>query len=337
MPSIANNRKIRVDCASHLHNRARMDINFNFLRAFVKVAENANFRVASNQVHRSQSAISAQIRQLERDIGVPLFHRTTRRVQLTAAGELLLDAAQRGLHEVEHGLRQIQETVDLQCGNVALASSPIFAATHLPGILARFERDHPSVRITVHELTPAELYHRVAHFEVDFGIGPRHPTSDLHFVPVLDEAAAAIAPAKLWPHAGMAIDLAALGGLPLLMQSNATSMRRVLDDAAQKLGMVLRPKYECTQAQTLVAMARAGLGAAVLPASVMPKAPGRGMRVLPIVNPVVTRQMGLVSAPGRALAPAALRLTQLIQAQLARTVAQPKCSVGTATQQLRTR
>lgn len=290
-----------------------MDINFKLLRSFVLVAEHANFKQASDQVHRSQSAVSAQIKQLEQQVGVELLHRTTRRVQLTAAGELLLTAARRGMQEVEHGLRQIQETVDLRTGRVALASSPIFAATRLAPILAAFEGHYPLVRVSVQELTPAELYACVERAEVDFGIGPELPASALDFTPMLVEQAFAMVSSKLWPAAQEHIALADLARLPLLLQSNTTALRMLLDEAALRDGIVLSPKYECTQAQTLMAMAAAGLGAAVLPAAVMPRRPQRAVRVLPIVAPVVSRRIGLVTARGRTLAPAAARLAELVR------------------------
>lgn len=82
-------------------------INLKLLQSFVFVAEQYSFRQAAALIGHSQSAVSAQIKRLEAQLGVALFHRTTRRVQLTAEGEQLLSCARGAIAEVELGLRRI--------------------------------------------------------------------------------------------------------------------------------------------------------------------------------------------------------------------------------------
>lgn len=290
-----------------------MEINFKHLRTFLLVAENSSFRDASDQVHRSQSAVSAQIKQLEEQLGTALFHRTTRRVKLTAAGEQLLQAAQRGLREVEAGVREIQETLDLRSGRVSVASSPIMAATLLPPILAAFETHYPAVRILVRELTPADLYESVLRGDADFGIGPASESSEFDFETILKEDIYALVPRRFMPSDSESIPLKELAPMPVLLLSNATALRSMLDDSAKRCGMTLRPKYECTQAQTLISMANVELGAAILPKSIVPCRPDKRVQALRIVSPVLSRRMGLITVHGRHLSPAASRLAQLIR------------------------
>ena len=99
-------------------------INLKLLQTFLLVAEQSSFRIAAEKSFRSPSAVSAQIRQLEEQLGVPLFHRTTRNVRLTDEGKQLLECAQRALLEVESGLRKIQESADIRRGRVALSCLP---------------------------------------------------------------------------------------------------------------------------------------------------------------------------------------------------------------------
>ena len=122
-------------------------INYRLLHNFLQVAQAPSFRDASGKIHRSTSVVSAQIKQLEQQIGTRLFHRTTRSIALTPEGELLLQAARSGFREIESGLRQLQETLDLRVGRIAVASSPIMAATFLPPMLARFEADRSNRQI----------------------------------------------------------------------------------------------------------------------------------------------------------------------------------------------
>ena len=110
--------------------------NLKALQIFVVVADLSSFRKAAEVMNRSQSAISSQIKLLEEQIGVTLFHRTTRRVQLTAEGEQLLSHAQRAIAALEMGLRQIKDAANLKVGHIAMGCIPSIASTVLPDILA---------------------------------------------------------------------------------------------------------------------------------------------------------------------------------------------------------
>jgi DNA-binding transcriptional LysR family regulator len=290
-----------------------MDINLNLLRTFLRVAEHSSFRDASHEVYRSQSAVSAQIKQLEQQVGTLLFHRTTRQVRLTTAGELLLRAAQRGVGEVELGLREIRETADLQSGRVSLSCAPTIAGTRLPPILAAFERHYPTVHVFVRELHPAELFESVRRAEADFGIGPVIQSADLDIETILDEEVYALVPRRYSATEAKTITLQQLARMPVLLLNHATALRSILDEAARRSGITLTPKYECTQVQTLVTMAVTGLGAVILPKSVIPRRVERTVQVLRIVSPTLTRQIGLITVRGRTLSPAASRLAELIR------------------------
>ena len=292
-----------------------MDINLRQLRTFLEVAEAGSFRDASGQIHRSLSVVSTQVRQLEEQLGVALFHRTTRSVRLTAAGQVLREAARKGFREIEAGVRELQETLDLGRGRITLASSPIMAATLLPPWLARFESEHPSIQIRVHELTPAGILESVASGDSDFGLGPDASGAGVAFEPLLTEDIMALVPRRLKAPARGTITLRELARLPVLLLSEATALRGRLDEACRKAGIALTPKYESTQAQTLIAMANVELGAAVLPRSVLPTRPDRRVQALRIVSPALSRRIGLFTASRRALSPAAARLAEVIRAQ----------------------
>ena len=286
-------------------------INYRLLQNFLQVAQASSFRDASGKIHRSTSVVSAQIKQLEQQIGARLFQRTTRSVSLTPEGMLLLQAARNGFREIESGLRQIQETLNLQVGRVAVASSPIMAATFLPPLLAEFEAHYPAIRILVRELTPTEIAQSLQQGDVDFALGPRPESRQLSFQPLFQEDIVALVPLRFKPARSDTISLRELSRIPTLQLSQATALRSVLQQAARKHAIELTPKYECTQAQTLIAMAHEELGAAILPASIIPARRDRRVRALRIVQPALRRPVGLMTWPQRALSPAAARLAQM--------------------------
>jgi DNA-binding transcriptional LysR family regulator len=292
-----------------------LSINYRLLHNFLQVAQAPSFRDASGKIHRSTSVVSAQIKQLEQQIGARLFHRTTRSVSLTPEGELLMHAARNGFREIESGLRQLQETLDLRVGRIAVASSPIMAATFLPPLLAEFESHYPSIRILVRELTPAEIAHSLQQGDADFGLGPRLDDKAFSFQPLMQEDIVALVPKKFKPKSSDTISLRELSRIPTLQLSQATALRSVLQQAARKHGIDLTPKYECTQAQTLIAMAHVELGAAILPMSIIPARLDKRVQALRIVQPSLKRPVGLITWPQRALSPAAARLAELCMKQ----------------------
>lgn len=289
------------------------NINLKLLHMFMLVAEHRSFRQAAELSHRSQSAVTGQIQQLEAQLGVDLFHRTTRQVRLTTEGEQLLESARRAIHEMENGLRQIQETVDLKRGRIFLSCSTTVSSTRLAPILAAFERDYPGVEVFVQELTSGDMFETVRREEVDFGIGPIMALPEFDFEPILTENLYAVVHRDLFPDTVEHITLARLTSLPLLLLNPGTALRALIDETARERGLTVNAKFQFSQAQTLISMASAGLGAAVLPAMVLPRHKLANVQVLPITHPRMTRDVAIVRLRHRKLTPAAARLAQLVR------------------------
>lgn len=288
-------------------------VNLKLLQTFLLVAEHSSFRHAADKVHRSQSAVSTQIKQLEDQLGVTLFHRTTRNVRLTAEGEQLLDCARRAVHEVEAGLRRINEAADIRRGRVAISCSPTVAATRLPTVLAAFAKDYPGVNLFVRELTSDDLFGTIRQRECDFGIGPLVSTPELNFEPILEEHMYALVPKSLLRRSRATITVAELATMPLLVLNPATALRALVEETLKSRNLKLARNYQFSQAQTLIAAARVGLGAAILPEMALPAHAEPEMQVLRIVEPVMKRQVAIVTLKGQSLSPAATRLAQLVR------------------------
>ena len=194
--------------------------NLKAIQIFVVVAETCSFRKAAEVLHRSQSAVSTQIKLLEEQIGVSLFHRTTRRVQLTAEGEQLLGHAQRAVAALDQGLRQIREAANIQCGHIAMGCVPSIAATVLPKVLAEFQRKRSTIRLELRELASAQLLAAVAQQEISFGIGPEvDEASDFDFSPITTEPIYA-APARAASLAGFPPTFIATGAIDLFVDED---------------------------------------------------------------------------------------------------------------------
>jgi DNA-binding transcriptional LysR family regulator len=289
------------------------NVNLKLLQTFLLVADQNSFRIAAEKSFRSPSAVSAQIRQLEEQLGVALFHRTTRNVRLTTEGEQLLECAQRALMEVESGLRKIQEAADMRRGQVSISCSPTIAETRLARVLAAFEKEYPGIEVSVRELTSMALFDSVRKREVDFGIGPAIDTLEFHFDPVMEDPLFALVPKRFITTAKRSISLATLTNMPLLLLSPATALRGMLEEALREKNLTFSTRYQFTQAQTLISMACAGLGAAILPRVALPPRVDSSTHVLRITNPQLMRQVSIITMRGQKLSPASLRLVELLK------------------------
>lgn len=288
------------------------NVNMKLLQTFLAVAERGSFRLAATAVHRSHSAVSAQILQLEDQLGVRLFERTTRSVALTDEGRLLRDSAWRALYELDLGLRQIKETSDLKRGQLSLASSPNLASVYLPRVLAEFTKAYPQISVNVHELTSAELFAAARDRKVDFAIGTEADDASFRYQTLLVEPLQALVPWTYYPKLSRRISLGELAKLPLLLSSSATAVRALIDEKMRESGLTPTVRFQFVQAQTIIAMAEAGVGAAILPASSLTRATGSTARILEIVKPSFQRKMALITLPNQTLSPAAARLAEKI-------------------------
>jgi DNA-binding transcriptional LysR family regulator len=292
------------------------NVNLKLLQAFLLVSEHGSFRVAADLSFRSSSAMSAQIRQLEEQLGVPLFHRTTRNVKLTNEGKQLVECAKRALMEVDSGLRKIQEAADIRRGRVSLSCSPTIAATRLARVLAAFESEHPGIEVYVRELNSEPLFESVRSLSVDLGIGPIIDTPEFEFEPLLDDSMYALMPKRMLGTVRASSETITFGALtkfPLLVLSHATQLRAAIEAAMKERNRTLATRYEFTQAQTLITMASAGLGVAILPRIALPQTIDANMAALRITSPALKRRIGLITARGRSLSPASQRLAELLK------------------------
>lgn len=288
-----------------------MKINFKLLGTFLAVADTSSFRKAAEQTHLSLPAVSMQVKQLEEQLGVSLFQRTTRRVDLTREGEQLMISARKAMAELETGLLQIQQAADVQQGHLSFACVPTVAGTRLPKLLTEFAKKYPGISVRVRELVHPELLEAVRRREVDFGIGPapENRKGDLDFAPVFVDEYVALLP-KGYRHGGRSgIALRELARMPLLMLAGATLFRNDMDAALKAQDLQPEMNYEFTNVSTLVAMAEAGLGIGLLPGVAVPAK--TSLKAVRIITPSLSRTIAIITIRGHSLSPAAARLVDL--------------------------
>lgn len=280
-------------------------INMKVLQTFLAVAEKGSFRAAAETLNRSHSAVCAQIMQIEGQLGVVLFERTTRSVKLTVEGHHLRDSARKAFYEINLGLRRIREESDARRGQLALACSSHMASIHLPPVLTEFVRTYPGIAVTVRELTSQDLYEALRQKEVDFAVGPQTDDPAFDCTTIMVEPLQALVPHHFLISPRDSITLAELSRFPMLVQIQATAVRRLVEGAMQEQGLEVPTRYQFIQSETVIAMAEAGLGVAVQPASRLAKASLKATAVLNLTEPCITRSMALITLRKQSLSPAA--------------------------------
>ena len=202
------------------------------LKAFLAIAEMKTFTAGARRVNVTQAAISMQIRQLEDEVGIPLFVRTPRRVILTEAGERLLDRARRILREHDTAIAEIAEIAGAEHGRLRIGSaSAMFATVQLPSILEKLKTRFPNAEITVSSGTSQVLVEKIMHGDIDmafvsFPVEAGNIQTDLLFS---DEIVAIAHPSH--PLAKQkVISAASLAGEQLILGEHGGNTRRMIDD-----------------------------------------------------------------------------------------------------------
>ncbi len=291
-----------------------MKVNLRLLHTFLEVAEHGSFRQAAEAIGRTQSAVSMQIQQLERQLGLRLFHRTSRQVRPSAEGEELLAHVRVAMAELAVGLRQASALSPDSRGLVAVACAPSVAGSCLPRALAAFQAAFPHVSARLHELPLVEILDAVRRQDVDFGLGPTPlSASGIEFRPMLVEPICALLPSAL-ARARRRIALAELVGHPVVVMSG---LRGVIEAAAGRAGLSLSLRYEAQQFLTVQGLVRAGLGVGIVPRIAVVPELRRSLRAVPLTEPELTREVGIITQRGRPLSPIAVALSRVLQQQIA--------------------
>jgi DNA-binding transcriptional LysR family regulator len=276
------------------------------LEYFVAVAEEANFTRAAQRVHISQSGVSAQIRELEHDLGATLIDRSSRAARLTGAGTAALPHARAALAAAAAVAQAVDEVKGVIRGRLVVGMVTACSVTALFDALARFHGAHPGVTITLAEDDSARLTERVRSGAADLALigAAGGPPQDLDALPVVSEGlAAAVPPGHSLDSGSQRIGLDDLAGRPVVCMPAGTGIRAVLDQACAARGLRLDIALEASAPGTVADLARRGLGVAVLSQS-MAAMQSAGLRVLPLEDVAIPAVLALIwkPEPGPALA-----------------------------------
>ncbi|MGZ4757740.1 MAG: LysR family transcriptional regulator [Acidimicrobiales bacterium] len=241
------------------------------LEYFVAVAEEANFTRAARRVHISQSGVSAQIRQLERDLGAALFDRSERTATLTTAGAAALDHARAVLASADAVRAAVDDVNGLLRGRLVVGMVTGCTITPLFDALAAFHRDHPAITVELVEDNSDRLVDLVRTGAADLAlVGTADPTPEgLESLTIVSEALVAAVPHDHRLAQRKRVTLVELCAQPLVCMPEGTGVRTVFDQACAAAGLHPDVAMQASAPAAVADLAGRGLGVAVLTESLV--------------------------------------------------------------------
>jgi LysR family carnitine catabolism transcriptional activator len=299
--------------------KKRLRLDLRRIRSFRAVAEHGGFRAASDALGISQPTLSAHIAELEGELRVTLLSRTTRRVRLTRMGERFLTRARRALDDLELAAREIYDEAALERGRVVLVCTPTLATHAISSALRIFRQKFPAVAVELIDEPSGMVERRLIEGEADIGIAPKpERMASLSYQPLSQDVFVAVMPPGLVAAKSSVVDLADIASMPMISMMPGTSMRTTIEQAFAAAGLAYEPAFEVRNHSTLLGLAEAGLGVAILPESAVMAAAERGIQVVQVRNPQITRDIGIVQRRGMVLAPAAAELAKVLRRSLSK-------------------
>lgn len=273
-------------------------MNLEQLEAIVAVVDYGSYAAAADVLRISQPSLTRRIQRCEADLGLALFTRVGRRMQVTDAGRSVLGPARRMLREAS-GLRALVDAQhELTTGTLRIGALPSLVATHVPELVARFHQAHPDVRIEVTGAADSsELLEALDLGRIEIGVADLRDAGPGIEVRLLEEQAFAVVLPGLAdpgePDRHEPITAQELRAHSLVTLPRGTSMRAVTDEAYARLGAQPPRVIVTTQREALTRFATAGVGLTVVPERLAAWAAANGARVRCFPTPV-TRSIGLL-------------------------------------------
>ncbi len=241
------------------------------LRYFLAVARHRNFTRAAEELHLAQPPLSQQIQQLERELNVVLFDRSRRQMELTQAGEVLLQHSLRVFESIDDMLTEVGEVAGGHKGTVVLGTHPSSAGLLIPDITQQMRKRLPEVGLIIREASTSTIVELAIQRQVDLGLArlpllkddPRIALIDTH--PLYQERALVVVPPDHpFTRQTGGVRISELRDEPFLLRGVSTFYQQVMN-ACKQAGFTPKVICEGAETDTLLRLVAAGVGITIVP------------------------------------------------------------------------
>jgi DNA-binding transcriptional LysR family regulator len=274
-----------------------MSISIPQLRGFLALAEHLSFKRAAISLNITQPALSNQVKALEQSLGVRLFLRTTRSVELTVEGVKFFRRARRTLADFDSAVADMRAPASSHRGTVTFACIPTVAGHVFPRIIRQYIKRHPEMTVEMLDDETVTMERKILNREVDFGVGGRpRRGEDFIFAPIIQDPFVLLCrrdhPLAVKKHAGIDDALK----YPIISLAKGSNVRETTQAYFVETGRTFSPAFELRHHYTVGAMVEAGLGIAFLPsqATAMIRQSAR-VKILHLTDTEFVRSVGLIT------------------------------------------
>ena len=294
-----------------------IDFTSRQLRAFLLVAQHRSFSRAAGTLFVTPSGLSLMIRELETQLGVRLFDRTTRHVALTPTGTELLAVAQRTLQELAIAMSRVGRSGGETVVSLSVGAPPLVMASVLAPAIQEFRSHRPELRFQLFDGDSASVMQKVQSGALDAGVGVffkhltgvrRAPLFRFSLMVIRAEGGQQSRRATAWP---------ALKGEQIISLPSSIPLQQLVDRHLAKAGVAYRPHLTVNYLNTQIAMVEAGQGVAIIPSYGLPACRTRKLVLSRLVNPVVPLDFSEIRRGGRKLPTVADDFTSFLQSYIA--------------------
>lgn len=290
------------------------DLTLRQLQTILALAEYGSFIAAAASMKTSQPAVTRTVKHIEDVMGVKLFDRSTRSVQITAAGKEFAAVAARMLNDLKITVGNMHELADQHRGQIILSSIMSVANGKLPQLVSAYRRNYPGVELYVRDGVHGTVIEDVRSGAADFGItyldNLPHPFVS---TPLGREEFIVVLPRNHRLAGKASIALADLKDLPIVSLPTDSRTRRLIDSVAASAKLALKHVVVVSQFTTMLGFVRAGIGIAIAPRSGVAGLLGKELKALPLRGRPLVRDLGIVALRGREPTAAAAGLITLIK------------------------
>jgi DNA-binding transcriptional LysR family regulator len=276
-------------------------VEFRQLESLRAVVRAGSFTGAARALHMTQPAISLHIKALEDALGARLLDRDGRGVRLTAAGEILLGAAEASFTALDEARRRIGEMLDPERGTLIVACGDTVALYLLPPVLLEFRKAHPLAEIVVVNHGSRQVLDLVKRREADLGIvtRPAYTEPELWFRTILEEPLVLALPPGHPLAARDEVRLEDLRGASAVLLARPAETRAIADRALRAADVTLAPALESGNLEVVKTYVAQGMGISLLPAMAVTDEDRRRMAIRALPEGGPTRRVAVVRRKDR--------------------------------------
>ena len=239
-----------------------MAVRLELYRVFLEVAKQGNISAAAQNLFISQSAVSQSVKQLEEQLQVRLFSRSTRGVSLTSEGNLLLEYVSHALGLLQSGEEKIAASRQLLTGELIIGASDTVTKTYLLSRLEAFHKDYPDIRIRILNGTTSMVLDYLHAGQVDIAFASEAPDETVYSVRHCVDTHTIFVAAPDYLEFDKVYTMEEIAALPLILLERKASSRVYVERYFQDHGVQIHPEIELGSHNLLISLARIGLGVA---------------------------------------------------------------------------